>query len=306
MPQPPAPTNRKDQFLAGGPFWIRDEQTRAAQPPPHRHEYFQLHLNLAGTTRHALGAAVLPVVPGTVSFVLPLRVHHLQHVPDARFFVINYALDFLRPELRVDPLELEDAPLDQMPELAPFLFQEHAEFVLAGPALEEARALCEQMQHEQRRGGFYAAELIRAALFRLIGIVCRQDESLLQSLVQRDLLRGSRRASMARVSRFVREHLHEPITLADAAAAAFLSPNYLAHLLKRESGRSFGEILAEQRVDLACRLLAGSQRTIADIAASVGFQDEAYFSRRFRQLRGQSPSDWRKSRRASAGPRRAA
>jgi AraC-like DNA-binding protein len=240
-----------------------------------------------------------------VSFVLPLRVHHLQHVPDSQFFLINYGLDFLRPELRVGALEIDEAPLEQMPELAPFLFQEHTEFVLAGTALEEARALCQQMQQEQRRGGFYATELIRAALFQLVGLVCRQYEGELQALMQRDLLRGSRRASMTRVSRYLREHLHEPITLADAAAAAFLSPSYLAHLLKRESGRSFGEILAEQRVDLACRLLAGTKRTISDIAASVGFRDEAYFSRRFRQLRGQSPSEWRRAR-ASARAQRAA
>lgn len=302
---PPAPTNRKDEFLAGGAFCIRDHTSSTVQPPPHRHEYFQLHLNIAGSTRHALGAAVLPVLPGTVSFVLPLRVHHLQHVPGARFYVINYALDFLRPELRVDPLELEDTPLDQMPELAPFLVQEHAGFVLAGARLQEAVALCEDMRREQERGGFYATELIRAALFRLVGLVCRQHEAQLQSLLQRDLLRGSRRASMARVSRYIRQHLQQPITLADAAAAAFLSPNYLAHLLKRESGRSFGETLAEQRVDLACRLLAGTQRSIADIAASVGFQDEAYFSRRFRQLRGQSPSEWRRACHAPAGLRRA-
>lgn len=297
LSRPATPTNRKDEFLPGGSFWIRDEGAQSSQPPPHRHEYFQIHLNLAGHTEHALGAAMLPVVPGTVSFVLPLRAHHMRHIAAARFFVLNYAMDFLRPELRVDPLEVEDASLDQMPELAPFLCQEHASFVLAGQQLEEARQLCERMQHEQRRGGFFATELIRADLFRLIGLVCRQYESQLQSLLRKDLLRGSRRASMARVSRYVREHLHEPITLADAAAAAFLSPNYLAHLLKRESGRTFGEILAEQRVDLACRLLAGTGRTIAEIAASVGFQDEAYFSRRFRQLRGVNPSAWRRSHR---------
>jgi AraC-like DNA-binding protein len=303
MTKSSAPTNRKDVFLAGGPFWIRDHAAQSVQPPPHRHDYFQVHLNLAGTTQHALGAAVLPVVPGTVSFVLPLRVHHLQHVRNARFFVINYALDFLRPELAVGALELEDVPLERMPELAPFLVQEHADFVLAGADLADAQNLCARMQQEQVRGGFYATELIRADLFRLIGLVCRRHESQLQSLLQRDLLRGSRRASMARVSRYIREHLHEPITLADAAAAAFLSPSYLAHLLKRESGRSFGELLAEQRVDLACRLLAGTQRTITDIAASVGFQDEAYFSRRFRQLRGESPSQWRQSHRSPARPR---
>ncbi|OVZ58796.1 hypothetical protein CDO44_13925 [Pigmentiphaga sp. NML080357] len=288
-----APINRTSEFLPDTAFWIRDQGTAIGQPPLHRHEYFQIYVNLAGRTEHRLGATMRPIRPGTLSFIMPLRVHCIRHVEHAEFFVINFRRDFLRPESRIDLLELEDVPIETMPELAPFLFQEHLDFELGAEDLEEVRQLCRRMQAEHRDGGFFAAEFIRADLFRLIGLVCRRHLADLRALAQTTMLQGSRRASLARVSRYIREHLGEPITLADAAAAAFLSTHYLAHLLKRETGRTFTEILTDQRMDLACRMLAGSSRPIAEIAASVGFQDEAYFARRFRQLHGVTPSGYR-------------
>nr|WP_279343686.1 AraC family transcriptional regulator [Variovorax terrae] len=285
--------NRNDDFLPRSPFWIRDQATAVGQPPLHRHEYFQIYVNFAGRTEHVLGAVTRPIVPGTLSFIMPFRVHCLRHAEPAEFFVINFRHDFLRPGSRVDALELEEVPISAMPELAPFLFQEHLDFVLGGADLAAVRELCLRLQAEHRGGGFYATEFIRADLFRLIGLVCRRHQDELQALAQANTLRGSRRASLARVSRYMREHLGEPITLADAAAAAFLSTNYLAHLLKKETGRTFVDILTDQRMDLACRLLLGSSRPIAEIAARVGFQDEAYFARRFRRLQGMSPSGYR-------------
>lgn len=286
-------TNRNDEFLPRSAFWIRDQSAGVGQPPLHRHEYFQIYVNLSGTTEHVLGATTQRIVPGTVSFIMPLRVHRIHHIEPTEFFVVNYKLEFLRPESPVDALELEEIPISAMPELAPFLFQEHIDFVLEGEELSSVRELCLRMQIEHSAASFYSVEFIRSDLFRLIGLVCRRYQAELRTLAQKNILQGSRRASLARVSRYMREHLREPITLADAAAAAFLSTNYLAHLLKKETGRTFVEILTTQRIDLACRLLLTSRRQIVEIAESVGFPDEAYFSRRFRQLRGVSPSAYR-------------
>jgi AraC-like DNA-binding protein len=273
-----------------------------AQPPPHRHEYFQINVNLVGATEHVLGATTRPIVAGTLSFVMPFRVHQIRRVEPTEFFVINFRHDFLRPESRVDALELEEEPLSDMPELAPFLFQEHLDFFLGDADLATARQLCLRMQAEHAHGGFFSLEFIRADLFRLIGLVCRRYEHDLLALSRTNMLVGGRRASLARVSRYMREHLGESITLADAAAAAFLSTSYLAHLLKKETGRTFVEILTDQRMDLACRLLASSTRPVAEIATRVGFTDEAYFARRFRKMHGVTPTAYRKAARNTQEP----
>ena len=93
--------------------------------------------------------------------------------------------------------------------------------------------------------------------------------------------------------RYVREHLHEEMSLNDAAAAAMLSPNYLAHLLKKQTDRTFTELVTERRLEHAKELLLTSSDRIGDVAHRCGFGDAVYFGRRFRQWTGVTPRQFR-------------
>ena len=99
-------------------FDIRDQSGRAPLTQPHKHEYFQIQANLAGATQHHVGGTVRPFTPGTLSFVLPHRMHLVPHPPGTRWLVVNFSQRFLWPDLHVDPLDLEDVPLALAPELA--------------------------------------------------------------------------------------------------------------------------------------------------------------------------------------------
>lgn len=278
---------------AGPEFGIRDEKSVTRIAEAHRHEYFQLQLNLAGETEHHIAATTRPLGPGYLSFVLPYRVHRVPHPPGSKFFVVSFNLRFLRPELDVDPLDLEDVPLQRAPELAPFLFQEYMDFRLDGAELALARAACRHMQAESARRRYCSLELIRGHLLLLIGTVCRHHERGLLRLADRQAQRTSKRDALARVMRHVRENLGQRLQLADAAAAADLSPNYLAHLIKKETGKTFVDLVTERRMEKACELLAHTTLRIGEIAATVGFEDEAYFARRFRQRYDVAPRQFR-------------
>jgi len=278
---------------AGPDFGIRDESSITRIAEAHRHEYFQIQLNLAGSTEQHIAAATRPLGPGGLSFVLPYRVHRVPHPPRSKFYVISFNLNFLRPELDVDPLDLEDVPLQRAPELAPFLFQEFLDFKLTGANLKLAQEACRQMQSENLRRRYCSQELIRGYLLLLIGTVCRVHERSLTRLAAGQAQRTSRRDALARVMRHVRENLGRRLQLADAAAAADLSPNYLAHLIKKETGKTFVDLVTERRMEKACELLTHTTQRIGDIAAAVGFEDEAYFARRFRQCHAVSPRQFR-------------
>jgi AraC-like DNA-binding protein len=276
-------------------FGIHDERDASRIEEAHRHEYFQVQLNLSGECTHHIGATARPLGPGGLSFVLPYRVHRVIHPRGSKFQVISFSQRFLRPELDVDPLDLEDVGLDRAPELAPFLFQEFLDFRLEGSDLDEAVRACRAMTDENRRQGLCWRELSRAHLTLLIGLVCRRHEKALLQLAQAQAQRTSRRNALARVMRHVREHLAQRLTLADAAAAADLSPNYLAHLLKKETGKTFTDLVTERRMEKAKELLAHTGLRIAEVAEAVGFEDEAYFARRFRQRFATAPSLYRAS-----------
>lgn len=279
--------------VSGPDFGIRDERSVTRIGEAHRHDYFQIQLNLAGATEHHIGATVRPFEPGSLSFVLPYRVHRVPHPPGSRFYVLSFNQRMLRPELDVDPLDLEDVPLERAPELAPFRFQEFLDFRLEGDDFAQAQAACARMAQENSDRRFYSIEIIRAHLLLLIGMVCRRYERELLGLASRQAQRRSRRDALSRVVRYVREHLTRRITLAEAAAAADLSPNYLAHLLKKETGKTFTDLVTERRMEKAQELLAHTTLRISEVAEAVGFEDEAYFARRFRQCFRVAPREYR-------------
>lgn len=283
----------------GSDFGIHDERSVTRIGDAHRHEYFQIQLNLAGSTRHHVGASARPLEPGSLSFVLPYRVHRVPHPPGSRFFVISFNQRMLRPELDVDPLDLEDVPLERAPELAPFRFQEFLDFRLEGAQLQFAEQACRRMMEENATRRFCSIEMIRANLLLLIGTVCRRYERELLELAATQAQRRSRRDALSRVIRHVRENLAQRITLAAAAAAADLSPNYLAHLLKKETGKTFTALVTERRMEKAQELLAHTTLRISEVAEAVGFEDEAYFARRFRQCFQLAPRDYRNKRAAA-------
>ncbi len=63
-----------------------------------------------------------------------------------------------------------------------------------------------------------------------------------------------------------------------------------------ELSTSYSEILAERRLHHGTRLLGMSDRSVNEIAESLGYSAVANFSRAFRKAAGVSPSTWRKNR----------
>jgi AraC-like DNA-binding protein len=280
---------------AAAGFAIHDQSVPSRIGDAHRHEYFQLQLNLAGSAVQHIGASVRALPPGGLGFVAPYRVHRVVRPAGARFYVINFEQRYLRPELDIDPLDLDDMPIERAPELVPFLYQEFMDFRLVGSERAAAEAACAEMMTESRGERVCSNEVIRARMLLLLAMVCRRHARELTRVAATQPQRKSRRDALSRVLRYCRDHLDRRIALADAAAAAELSPNYLAHLLKKETGKGFVELLTERRMEKARELLAHTQTRIGEIAAAVGFDDEAYFARRFRQCVGQSPRDYRRA-----------
>ncbi|WAH56249.1 AraC family transcriptional regulator [Pseudomonas silvicola] len=276
-------------------FYIRDENVRKAETAPHRHEYFQIQVNLGGDTVQHIGNVQRPFPTRALAFILPHRVHMIPHPLQAHFRVINFSQAFLLPHLTCDPLDLEDVSIAQAPELAPFRFQEHLDFILEPEAFAQVCGLLEQMQALDRDRQFGMRESLKGLLLQMIGGVCSQFAEPLKALASGKAAQVSRRDALKRMSEYVRKHLADPeLDLKKVAAATYLSPHYLTHWLRKEIGKSFSELVLERRMHLARQLLEGSLRPVGDIARQCGFADEAYFSRRFRQLHGLPPGQYRR------------
>src|SRR5699024_4109511 len=71
---------------------------------------------------------------------------------------------------------------------------------------------------------------------------------------------------------------------------------YLYRLFKTITGTSPQEYLLDYRVRQACTLLKNTNLPINDIARYVGYEDAMYFSRLFKQKKGQTPTQYRRQR----------
>lgn len=73
-----------------------------------------------------------------------------------------------------------------------------------------------------------------------------------------------------------------------------ISENYLSRLVKQSTGRTVMAWVDIVRIQRAKKLLAMTSLSIIDIAASIGMDDQSYFSRLFKKETGVTPSAFRK------------
>jgi AraC-like DNA-binding protein len=150
-----------------------------------------------------------------------------------------------------------------------------------------------QSAHQHRTLG--TLERVRGALFELIGFTTEKFAPQLQTLAEQRVYLQGHSDALRRVLRFIDANLEGDLSLAEVAEAAYLSPNYLSQLLKKQTGLAFVEWLTGRRMDRARELLAHTADRVASVAHRVGFKDEAYFTRRFKQRFGVAPTAYRRS-----------
>jgi AraC-like DNA-binding protein len=277
-------------------FEIRDHTVRPPVITPHRHEFFQIEANIAGEAHHVIAGKRCQYPARSLIFVLPYRVHYAAHeLGNPSYYVINFATNFLRHDFDLSPLDMEEASIAEYPELTPFLYEGYIDFVFNEPDFAHILALLRhlmQLHHERKLG---TLERIRGALLELIGFTVERHADELQALAGSRVYMQGRTDALRRVLKFIDEQLQRDISLNEVAEAAFLSPNYLSQLLKKQTGMAFVEWLTVRRMERAQHLLSHTTERIFEVANAVGFADEAYFTRRFRQRFGQSPSEYRKA-----------
>jgi AraC family transcriptional regulator of arabinose operon len=102
-------------------------------------------------------------------------------------------------------------------------------------------------------------------------------------------------ARVRRAMDYLDGNLASKVLLDDVAAAVGLSSSRLAHLFTAETGQSVQRYLEMRRMQRASELLARTGFSVLQIAETVGFDSQFYFSQRFKRWTRQSPLAFRQS-----------
>lgn len=93
---------------------------------------------------------------------------------------------------------------------------------------------------------------------------------------------------------YVEKHYKESITLAEVSQMVFLSASRFRHIFQETMHVGFKEYLISLRYQEAKRLLANTDRSIAEIACNAGFTNLYSFYKLFKKYDRITPSDYRK------------
>ena len=100
---------------------------------------------------------------------------------------------------------------------------------------------------------------------------------------------------ISEITGYINNNYSENITLADISARYYISPCYFSRTFKSLCGLSFTEYLNNVRIKAAEELLAGTDMSVTDISAAVGFSGSTHFDRVFKKITGVSPTAYRRN-----------
>lgn len=95
------------------------------------------------------------------------------------------------------------------------------------------------------------------------------------------------------VCRHLQQAHTEPVSQTEVAALAHMSPTSFSRFFRQAMGRTLTDYVNQLRVETACSLLTTTSLPVTEVAARSGYRNLANFNRRFLELKGRRPSEYR-------------
>ncbi len=133
-----------------------------------------------------------------------------------------------------------------------------------------------------------------ATLLMVINLIAKSETQPLSSFVYRKIYSDDEGKRMSNVLKFAMEHYHDPITLEQISEKASMSKNAFCRYFKKRTNKTFFQFLIEIRIENACKLIVNQpELSISLISEQCGFSNIANFNRKFKELKGCTPSKYR-------------
>ncbi len=108
------------------------------------------------------------------------------------------------------------------------------------------------------------------------------------------LVKTSKSRRIAKVCKYVEDHISEDIKLADVSGLVNMSESAFSHFFKKRTNLSFISYLNNLRITKACNLLASTTLSASEICYSCGYNNKSNFIKIFRKKKNMTPIEYRK------------
>ncbi len=167
---------------------------------------------------------------------------------------------------------------------------------MSSPAISHhLRSLAESGLLESRRDGkevYYRAadteqtRLLHEIIEQVMKITC-PDKAVDYKASQEEIVRN--------VHHYLTEHLSERITIEELSRKFLLNATTLKNVFKQIYGTTIAAHMRIHRLEQAALLLQTTTDEIASIAQAVGYDSASRFTTAFREMYGETPTEFRKS-----------
>ena len=260
----------------------------------HCHDEYELHLITATSGKAFVGDWIGPFSPGHLVLCGPRLPHNWVSLdlPDGGVAERDLVIQF-----RHEPIAQAAALIPELAPLLPLLQRARHGIEFFGLS-ERAHAHWQQVKHSTGVARFaafcaYLADLARCTDHRQLSNVMMQGEDDAAGVLQINTIVDRIAADVA-----------QPLSSAALAAELGMSESGFSRFFRRATGNTFTDFVNRVRVSRACQLLMESDRQVTPICYEVGFNNVANFNRRFLEIKGVTPTEFRRqSRRRFDGAR---
>ncbi|MCK0189354.1 AraC family transcriptional regulator [Arenibacter sp. F20364] len=136
-----------------------------------------------------------------------------------------------------------------------------------------------------------------ASLLKIINLISTATTTPLSSFVYKKKFTNDDGKRLNDVFKYAMEKYFEPITLEEIADKANMGKNSFCRYFKKRTNKTFFQFLIEIRIENACKLInSNPDLSISEISEQCGFGAIANFNRKFKEIKGLTPSDYRAKR----------
>ena len=259
----------------------------------HYHEEYELHLIVQTHGKVFVGDYIGHFEPGHLVLTGPRLPH-------------NWISTDVAPEgveRRDVVLQFADEPLRRATELIPDLRD-----VL--PLLERARlgieffGMTERAEvYLQRIKSLHGLQRFTEFLKFLGELAECTDYRLLSSMPLQSFDDDASLAQISGIVDYITSHVTESFSMAELSQRVGMSESQFSRYFRRATGNTFTDFVNRLRISRACQLLMETDRYISNVCYDCGFNNVANFNRRFLEIKGMTPKEFRRQGEARFGVR---
>jgi AraC-like DNA-binding protein len=250
----------------------------------HYHDEYELHLIVASSGKAFVGDWIGQFRPGHLVLTGPRLPHNWisLDVPKGGIALRDRVIQF-----RHEPLARASESIPELTEILPMLERSRHGIEFFGLS-ERATS------HYDRVRGTRGVERFTAFMAFLTDLARCGDYRLLSHVQIKSTEDDATLDLINRVVYAVTKDVAHAVSVADCARQLGMGESRFSRLFRRATGNTFVDFVNRVRINRACQLLMDSDRYITHICYEVGFNNVANFNRRFLEIKGMTPREFRR------------